>query len=455
MSILLANKLNGSNFTNWYRNLRIVLRNEKNMKFAEQSTRPAHDPKTADPDTIDKYYDTVNLEQEVACLMLSSMSPGLQRTLEKYNAYDMVKELKNMYEEQAKQELLETVKAFHACKQEEGQSISSYLLKMKSYLDILERLGYAMPNELGHEKTTAELHAMVKLHEKSIPNKAETPAVLAIREGKSIRTRRNQKGQRGLRGSKKLKHEALSMYMGNGMHAVVEAIRSFDLVLPSALIIVLDNFSKDNVFYFRAILRGGIYKIFIQMILQPTHDESLEKCKSCIFGKMARKPFPHQVKRAKNLLGLIHTDVFQNEVENQLSKKMKAIRSDQGDEYLSYDCPNNEEIEGDDDEKSFVELSNVTYDLSLGVVKFANGIEEIAYKMPRKIEQYDSLSDMEKENTKSVYFRNEKDKRKGVEYVMSKILGFYKECLELGPEYRIRPEESSSGSDVDDQGGVT
>ncbi|GJZ50062.1 hypothetical protein Tco_0604252 [Tanacetum coccineum] len=36
---------------------------------------------------------------------------------------------------------------------------------------------------------------------------------------------------------------------------------------------------------------------------------------------------------------------------------------------------------------------------------------------------------------KSVYLRNEEDKRRGVEYVMSKILGFYKECLELGPEY--------------------
>ncbi|GJU80000.1 hypothetical protein Tco_1282365 [Tanacetum coccineum] len=65
--------------------------------------------------------------------------------------------------------------------------------------------------------------------------------------------------------------------------------------------------------------------------------------------------------------------------------------------------------------KSFVELSNMTYDLSSGVVKFINGIEEIAYKMPHKIDQYDSLSDMEKENTKSVYFRNEEDKRKGVE----------------------------------------
>ncbi|GKB23881.1 hypothetical protein Tco_0863282, partial [Tanacetum coccineum] len=103
-------------------------------------TGPPHDPETADPHTIDKYYDTANLEQDVACLMLSSMSPYLQRTLEKYNAYDMLKEIKTMFEEQAKQELFEIVKAFNACKQEEGQSVRSYLLKMKSYLDTLERL---------------------------------------------------------------------------------------------------------------------------------------------------------------------------------------------------------------------------------------------------------------------------------------------------------------------------
>nr|GEY07799.1 retrotransposon Orf1 [Tanacetum cinerariifolium] len=77
----------------------------------------------------------------------------------------------------------------------------------------------------------------------------------------------------------------------------------------------------------------------------------------------------------------------------------------------------------------------MTHDPSLGVVKFTNKLNEIAYKMPHNIEQYDSLSDLEKEHTKSVYLRNEKDKRIGVEYIMIKILWFYKECLELGPEY--------------------
>ncbi|GJY97880.1 hypothetical protein Tco_0514790 [Tanacetum coccineum] len=80
---------------------------------------------------------------------------------------------------QAEQELFETVMAFHACKQEEGQSVSTYMLKMKAYLDQMHRLGYLMPLVLG---TILELHDMLKLAEKSIPKKV--PAVLAIRQGK-------------------------------------------------------------------------------------------------------------------------------------------------------------------------------------------------------------------------------------------------------------------------------
>ncbi|GKD42575.1 hypothetical protein Tco_1267220 [Tanacetum coccineum] len=72
--------------------------------------------------------------------------------------------------------------------------------------------------------------------------------------------------------------------------------------------------------------------------------------------------------------------------------------------------------------KPFVEISNITYDPPEGVVRFTNRTDEVAYKMPHMIEQYNSLSDLEKEHTKSVYLRNGEDKRKGVEYVMSKIL---------------------------------
>ncbi|GKC51492.1 hypothetical protein Tco_1074237, partial [Tanacetum coccineum] len=81
--------------------------------------------------------------------------------------------------------------------------------------------------------------------------------------------------------------------------------------------------------------------------------------------------------------------------------------------------------------------------------RFTNRNDEVAYKMPHKIEQYNSLSNLEKEHMKLVYLRNKEDKRRGVEYVMSKILGFYKECLELGPEYLTgMDDEGKSRKDV-------
>ncbi|GJY59253.1 MAK10-like protein [Tanacetum coccineum] len=85
--------------------------------------------------------------------------------------------------------------------------------------------------------------------------------------------------------------------------------------------------------------------------------------------------------------------------------------------------------------KHFVEISNMTHNPPEGVVRFTNENNEVVYKMPHKIEQYDSFLNLEKEHTKLVYLMNGEGKRRGVEYVMSKILGFYKECLELIPEY--------------------
>nr|GEY77193.1 hypothetical protein [Tanacetum cinerariifolium] len=100
----------------------------------EQPMSPAPDLEIDDPKMIDKYYESVNVEQEVACLMLSK---------------------------QATQELFKTIKAFHARKQEDGQ------------------LNY---NMYSMGKTIAELHVMLKLLEKGIPKKTKTPVVLTIRE---------------------------------------------------------------------------------------------------------------------------------------------------------------------------------------------------------------------------------------------------------------------------------
>ncbi|GKF80968.1 retrotransposon protein, putative, ty1-copia subclass, partial [Tanacetum coccineum] len=44
-------------------------------------------------------------------------------------------------------------------------------------------------------------------------------------------------------------------------------------------------------------------------LLKSTDDESFDKCESCLSGKMTKKPFSHSNDMAKDLLGIIHTDV--------------------------------------------------------------------------------------------------------------------------------------------------
>nr|GEZ63469.1 hypothetical protein [Tanacetum cinerariifolium] len=103
-SILDNKKLNDSNFLDWYRNPRIVFENEQKLHHLEEAL----------------------LEAPPALQLLLYATPT-----------------------PAEQELFETVKEFHACKQEEGHSLSTYVLKMKAYLKQMERLGYPMALVLG------------------------------------------------------------------------------------------------------------------------------------------------------------------------------------------------------------------------------------------------------------------------------------------------------------------
>nr|GEX49383.1 Gag-Pol polyprotein [Tanacetum cinerariifolium] len=57
-----------------------------------------------------------------------------------------------------------------------------------------------------------------------------------------IRSYLKELALQGLRGSKKLKPGALSLYVGDGHRATVEAIGTYHLELPSGLVIILNNY---------------------------------------------------------------------------------------------------------------------------------------------------------------------------------------------------------------------
>ncbi|GJV48998.1 zinc finger, CCHC-type containing protein [Tanacetum coccineum] len=222
------------------------------------------------PEDLAAHAAWVKGQKEVAVLMLLTMDLDIQRNLAHLGAYDMLQELKAMFSKQAEQELLQTVREFHTCKQEEGQSVSTHVLKMKGYIDNLERLGQPVGKNL---------------------------AVLIF------------------------------VITNQGLHGEV------------------GSFSKDNLVYFMAVPRDGIFEI--DMSCSNTNDSSMYAITNkrakinldssllwhCRLGHISKK----RIEKLQHDGLLSSTDieslgnvfhaclVFQREVENQLGKTIKSL----------------------------------------------------------------------------------------------------------------------------------
>ncbi|GKF15217.1 hypothetical protein Tco_0056679 [Tanacetum coccineum] len=100
------------------------------------------------------------------------MEPEIQRNLENLHAHEMLEELKTLFAQQAEQELLQTTRDFLL-------ALSLILISLRKEFDGFVQ-NYNMHN-MG--KTVNELHAMLKLHEQTLP-KNNALALHAIRAGK-------------------------------------------------------------------------------------------------------------------------------------------------------------------------------------------------------------------------------------------------------------------------------
>ena len=95
-SILEKEKLNNTNFLDWHRNLRIVLKMAKKLYVLDGliPTEPENNTAAAWKELEKHNEDAV----EVACLMQATMSHDLQNNLEDKDAYDMIQQLKGMFQ---------------------------------------------------------------------------------------------------------------------------------------------------------------------------------------------------------------------------------------------------------------------------------------------------------------------------------------------------------------------
>ncbi|KAL6565027.1 hypothetical protein OROMI_016477 [Orobanche minor] len=189
-SILDKEKLSGTNYLDWSRNLRIVLKAEKKQYILENPIldEPESTATIAQKDAYNKH---VNDSLDVTCLMLATTNSELQIQFEDMEAYEMMGQLKELFQEQARQERFATTKALNGCKMSSGTSVSAHVLKMKGHIEHLDRLGAPISQELATDmilaslpseydqfvvnfnmhnmdKTITELHGMMKQTETNI-----------------------------------------------------------------------------------------------------------------------------------------------------------------------------------------------------------------------------------------------------------------------------------------------
>src|SRR4051812_16933665 len=135
-------KNNGSNFADWFRNLRIVL-NAGNLTYVLDA--PLGDPPAADAtdEVKNVYLARKNQYCTVQCAILYGLESELQKSFENHDPHDIVRELILIFETHAAVESYEASEKFFNCKMEEGISVSKHVLKMSGHAKQTSKLGYS------------------------------------------------------------------------------------------------------------------------------------------------------------------------------------------------------------------------------------------------------------------------------------------------------------------------
>ena len=139
-------KDDGSNYTDWVRNLRIILIAAKRSYVLEAPLGDAPAP-DADQDVLNVWQSRSDDYSLVQCGMLYSLESGLQKRFEHHGAYEMFEELKMVFQAHARVERYDVSDAFYSCKMEENSSVSEHILKISGLHNRLSQLGMNLPDE--------------------------------------------------------------------------------------------------------------------------------------------------------------------------------------------------------------------------------------------------------------------------------------------------------------------
>ncbi|GKB32527.1 hypothetical protein Tco_0871928 [Tanacetum coccineum] len=80
----------------------------------------------------------------------------------------------------------------------------------------------------------------------------------------------------------------------------------------------------------------------------------------------------------------------------------------------------------------FAHTSKLTYDESLGLIRFAQRDDEVIFRMPQRTKELDLISSLENDKLEAFFVENLKVRKKGFKHVLEKRKGYYKACMNLG-----------------------
>src|SRR4051812_24164590 len=147
---------NGSNFTEWAMNLRILLSAAQKQYVLEAPLGPQ--PFEDAPDEEKNVYQTRQEDQNlVHCGILYGLEPELRKRFENNTTYDTIQELKMIFDCHAAVESYEASKKFFICMMEEHNSVSEHVLIMFGYAEKLIALGISIPIDLGIHRVLQSL----------------------------------------------------------------------------------------------------------------------------------------------------------------------------------------------------------------------------------------------------------------------------------------------------------
>ncbi|CAL9001070.1 unnamed protein product, partial [Prunus brigantina] len=205
--------LEGHNFPEWFRNLKIVLISEKIAYVIDKPfpRQPPGDDVTEEEHA--RYFKHIQDDTQAKCYILASMNSELQKQHEHMDcANDMITHLQELYGEGTRNRRFSAVCELVKTKMVKGAPVHQHVLKMIGLIEQLENLGTPLDGELAQDfilaslsdqfsqfvmnynmgkmdQTLAELLHMLVTAEKTFKKESGSGIVAAFEKGSSSSTK--------------------------------------------------------------------------------------------------------------------------------------------------------------------------------------------------------------------------------------------------------------------------